>query len=391
MIQLLEAFLAHDYTIIFASTASKTQFSYDLKGMDIEEVPIQLNDSSFDDFVKELKLDAVLFDRFMVEEQFGWRVAENCPEVVRILNTEDLHSLREYRRTCFTNNLRFLQSEYLREDKTKREFASIFRSDLTLLVSSFERGLLENSIGIPSDLLLHLPFMLPEITHDEMIYWPSFDDRSDFISYGNGHHAPNIDSFQQLKHAIWPLIRKALPNARLHIYGAYLPQSIKQLHAPKNGFLVHGWAQNLNELVRRAKVVLAPLNFGAGIKGKLTTAMQCGTPNITTEIGKEGMAEPLPWSGAIGTNAEELANSAIQLYQDREKWEQLQKNGITIINSVFNTVVLQEKLLKRMEHIINNLDTYRSKNIVGSLLHHQTMASTKYMGKWIEEKNKSRK
>ena len=97
MQQLLGAFLRFGYKITFASTASRTEYSLDLEKVGVAEVTIQLNHSSFDDFIKKLLPTIVIFDRFMIEEQFGWRVAEFAPKALRILNTEDLHALRKAR------------------------------------------------------------------------------------------------------------------------------------------------------------------------------------------------------------------------------------------------------------------------------------------------------
>jgi glycosyltransferase involved in cell wall biosynthesis len=355
--------------------------------MGIEEVCIQLNHPSFDLFVRELSPDIVVFDRFMVEEQFGWRIAENSPNALRILNTEDLHSLREYREKCSKKNLKRAIKEWFKEDKTKREIASIYRSDLTLLVSSFENELLENELGINKELLMHLPFMLEVVDSGYVSHWRKFQDRQDFISYGNGRHAPNVDSFGYLKEVIWPLILKELPKAKLHIYGAYLPQHVKQMHHPKTGFLVHGWVEHLEEEVQKARVVLAPLRFGAGIKGKLALAMQNGTPNGTTTIGAEGMSPDTSWSGFVEDDPEAFAQQAVELYHKEDLWYQAQKKGVDIINSNYDKETLTETFFERIEVLWQNLETHRAKNIVGSLLQHQAMAATKYMGKWIEEKN----
>ena len=73
-----------------------------------------------------------MFDRFMVEEQFGWRVAEQCPNALRILDTEDLHCLRKGREKAIKDQALFDKS-YLFNDISKREIASIYRCDLSLL------------------------------------------------------------------------------------------------------------------------------------------------------------------------------------------------------------------------------------------------------------------
>ena len=89
-----------------------------------------LNDSGFDAFVKKLDPNIVLFDRFFTEEQFGWRVTEFAPNALRILDTEDLHSLRQVREQLFKNNIPFTVEKWLQSDVTKREIAAIYRSDL---------------------------------------------------------------------------------------------------------------------------------------------------------------------------------------------------------------------------------------------------------------------
>src|SRR5690606_5459984 len=107
MMQLIEAYISFGYDVTFASACAKTETAFDLKTIGIQTENIQLNHSSFDDFVKQLQPDAVLFDRFMTEEQFGWRVAEQCPNALRILDTEDLHCLRKGRQQALKDGKPF--------------------------------------------------------------------------------------------------------------------------------------------------------------------------------------------------------------------------------------------------------------------------------------------
>ena len=97
MMQLIETFLDRSYQITFASAAAKSPYSAPLKSLSIVEQPIVLNSDSFDDFITQLQPDIVVFDRFMIEEQYGWRVAQQCPSALRVLDTEDLHLLRQAR------------------------------------------------------------------------------------------------------------------------------------------------------------------------------------------------------------------------------------------------------------------------------------------------------
>jgi glycosyltransferase involved in cell wall biosynthesis len=134
---------------------------------------------------------------------------------------------------------------------------------------------------------------------------------------------------------------------------------------------------------------LAPLNFGAGIKGKLTEAMLCGTPSITTSIGVEGMSEQLPWNGFVEDEFSDFALKAKELYTDKSIWEQAQLNGITIINSIYHKEKNAKFLFDKISHIQHNLEKHRTFNFLGSLLQYKTVQASKYMSKWIEQKNKN--
>ncbi|WP_067342778.1 glycosyltransferase family 4 protein, partial [Marinomonas spartinae] len=279
MMQLLNTFRKQDWQITFASPAQPTEHMANLEVIGVQTAQILLNDDSFNQFILDATPDAVIYDRFMMEEQFGWRVETYCPNALRILNTEDLHSLRHARHQAIKQKRPF-QLEDMYNDLGIREIAAILRCDLTLMISEMETKLLIDEFQVPETHLFHLPFMLP--SPQEAASLPSFEARQHFISIGNFRHAPNWDAVLQLKTEIWPHLRKRLPQAELHIYGAYPPPKATQLHNAKDGFLVKGWAENAQTVMQQARLCLAPLRFGAGIKGKLVEAMQMGTPSITT-------------------------------------------------------------------------------------------------------------
>ncbi|SIQ67873.1 Glycosyl transferases group 1 [Maribacter ulvicola] len=386
MMQLLDVFKKQGYSITVGSAASKSDFSADMEALGYQTADIKMNDSSFDVFVTDLNPDVVLFDRFLTEEQFGWRVAENCPDALRILDTEDLHSLRHVREQCFKKDIPFTTDAWLADDKTKREIASIYRCDLSLIISSYELELLTDVLNIDKSLLLLLPFMVNEITSETT--WKTFDERSDFVFIGGGKHAPNIDAVKCLKSTVWPLIHKQLPEAKLHIYGAYLPQQILEMNNPVGGFLVHGRAADANEVMQSAKVCLAPLRFGAGIKGKLLSAIVNSTPSVTTTIGAEGMHGILDWNGYIENDHTAFVKAAVRLYTTQHTWKNAQDQGKILINTLYAKSSLENMLIAQVEQLQKNIATHRKQNFTGALLQHQTMTATKFMSKWIEEKNR---
>ncbi len=387
MLELIDVFQSGDWEVTFASAASDSEYAVDLNAVGVKKAAIKINSSSFDHFVSKLSPDAVVFDRFMTEEQFGWRVAETCPGALRILDTEDLHFLREGRYQAWKEG-RECVTQDLFNDKAKREIASILRCDLSLIISEYEMALLENTFGVDKSLLLYLPFMLDKIGEKDVNNWRAYNNRSHFISIGNFLHEPNWNAVLYLKEEIWPLIRSQLPEAELHIYGAYSSQKVEQLHNPDQGFLVKGRAKNAKEVVSKARVLLAPLRFGAGLKGKLIEAMQCGTPSVTTTVGAEGMNGNLSWPGFISDNSQEFADRAIQLYKNEELWKKKQERGLEIINRRFDREGYSEKIKNRISTLIENIQSHRQQNFMGSILQHHTVASTKFMSKWIEAKNR---
>ncbi|CAM1360899.1 Glycosyltransferase [Tenacibaculum soleae] len=386
MLQLIELFTKNGYKITFASPAQKNEKAIELSELGVEEVAIELNNTSFDDFISELNPNIVLFDRFMMEEQFGWRVAENCPNALRILDTEDLHFLRKTRHQQLKKGEVFSTDALLNSTDAKREIAAILRCDLSLIISSYEMKLLKEVFKIDERLLYHLPFLLDKIDKKVIEKWKNFKERQHFVFIGNFFHAPNIDAVLQLKQ-IWKSIRKQLPKAEIHIYGAYATQQINQLHNKKEGFLVKGFAEDAIKVVQNAKVVLAPIRFGAGIKGKLTEAMVCGTPSVTTLIGAEGMHDGFGWNGFIENDFEVFSNKAIELFTDEKLWKKSQLNGIEIINAIYDKNKIEPFFINQLKKIQENLIEHRQQNFLGSLLQHQTLQATKYMSKWIEAKN----
>jgi glycosyltransferase involved in cell wall biosynthesis len=203
---------------------------------------------------------------------------------------------------------------------------------------------------------------------------------------GNFKHKPNYESVIYLKSEIWPKIRKKLPKAELHVYGAYSNQKIEQLNSKKDGFIIKGWIDDKEEAYINSRVCLAPLLFGAGLKGKLLDSMIFGTPNVTTSIGAEGMTRNNKWNGFIEDDPNKFADKAIELYNHEENWVIFQKNGKEIINNCFNKVKFSKKLQDKISLIATNLSENRKHNFIGQLLQFHTLKSTKYLSKYIEEK-----
>ncbi len=383
MLSLLRLYRQQGWQVEFATPAQPSDHMIDLSLEGISSKNISLNCDSFDTYISEYQPDIVMFDRFMMEEQFGWRVEKNCPNALKVLDTEDLQCLRNARHQAVKGERALTQAD-LFSDIAKREIAAILRCDISLIISSYEMELLQSQFKIDPSILHHLPFMVdlnkcPDQTK-------SFTERQHFMTIGNFRHAPNWDAVLYLQ-KIWPLIRKQLPQAELHIYGSYPPPKATALNNPKTGFLIKGWAEDAYQVMEQSRVCLAPIRFGAGIKGKLLDAMIMQTPSVTTSVGSEGMLNDEPWPGDITDDVECFAQAAVRLYQEESLWLEAQGNASGLLTARYNGETLGIEWMKKLSETLNNLAEHRLNNFTGAMLKHHSMASTKYMSQWIAAKN----
>lgn len=384
---LIDAFIDSGWEIVFCSTSKKNEHSLNLEARGIRTEQMHFNDPLFDLFISQELPDYVIFDRFLTEEQFGWRVQHFSPNSIRIIDTIDLHFLRREREKHLKAGMSLPDlgecKFNLSTPDAFREVAAIYRSDCSLIISDFEMNLLVERLKVPQNLLFLSRFQYPELAP-----FPSFEERSNFVMIGNFRHPPNLDALHWLKKDIWPRIHRHLPLAQVHIFGAYPTKEIMNLTDSKTGFIVKGPAEDQFQTLRQYRINLAPLRFGAGIKGKITDGWWTGTPVITTSIGAEGMSNDLPWGGEISDSLDEFILKSVELYQMKDKWEKKQAQGKIIIEELYSRVPHAEDFIQTLDTLKQNLIQFRRENFIGGMLNHHLHKSTKYFSLWIESKNK---
>ena len=387
MMQILTSLSKSEYQITFACAAQTNEHSTDLKNLGVKTERIQLNCNSFNSFVKALNPEIVLFDRFSTEEQFGWRIQEELPNSLRILDTEDLHFLRAAREKTFKqvgfpySHEQTIESA-LELDITYREIAAMLRCDVNLIISKFEVQILKRHFPIPETQFFYLP-LLPFGDKVNL----SFSERKDFIFAGNFLHQPNKDAFHYL-HLLWPKIKQQLPEANLNIYGAYADKSIVQLNNVESGFLVHGWVKDLSIEIAKSRMLIAPLRFGAGLKSKILEALNVGTPVATTSIGAEGIEQKSNFSGVIGDCDDEWMSAIVNIYKNESAWKPENAKALKTIYTKFQGKEL-ENFPVMIQAKLEQLTSNRKNQFLQKLVLHETLKSSKYLSKWIIEKNKA--
>lgn len=382
ILQLINCLLSAEFQVVIASAATESTLSADCLSLGVQTHTIKLNDASFDDFIKTVNPELVIFDKYISEEQYGWRVATYCPDAIRVLDTVDLHCLRSARAEKCKVPKRELM---LNNPIALREIAAIYRSDLSLFVAEYEIELLINHFKVPSVLLYYHPLTVDTLQSPSE---KSFAHRKDFIAIGSFLHPPNWDAVLTLKNKLWPSIRQHLPKATLNIFGSYPPPKAIALTNPKERFIVKGFVENDFDAMQQSRVHLAPLRFGAGIKSKCVLAFRAGTPTITTSIGAEGLMPSDHWAGRICENDKTFIEAAIHFYQNESAFIEARNQSKLIINH-FYFKRWNASLIDTLKSIKKELKPHRARNFTGQMLLHHQHLSTRYMAKWIEAKNQT--
>ncbi|GAB4380276.1 MAG: glycosyltransferase family 4 protein [Salibacteraceae bacterium] len=376
MMQLMLHF-SLDGEVWFACHAGKTGNEANLKSSGINERQIILNSDTFDEWVSALKPDVVVFDRFITEEQYGWRVARSAPQALRILDTEDLHFLRKSRQHQVKNGLK--EPDFFCDDTVIRELASIYRSDLSLIISKYELELLTGYFGVPPKLLMYLPFFETTPGSHKSA---GFCERGGLAFIGHARHEPNRDAMDHLCKDILPLVRKKLPSIELHLAGAYMSNHLKSKLAKVPGVVVYGFVPDAREFIARHRLLVAPIRFGAGLKGKIVDAFATNTPVITTPVGAEGFSA-VDWPGAVVDNTNGFVKAVVEGYTNRSTWERWRAQCARHYAEFTVQKGHAQKLNDRLVELAMHIDEHRRSNLIGRILAHQSMRSTEYFSKWL--------
>ncbi|MDT0594175.1 glycosyltransferase [Glaciecola petra] len=414
----IQSCLAAGYHVHFCSAAETTPNSFDLNSEGVSCFSCKLNCESFNKQVQTINPDLVIFDRFMCFEQFAWRVKEQCPDALLVLDAEDLHFLRQARQMlhkqstlhkfdshCEHHN--FMQSNDICNELTllcgensvfARELACIYQADITLLLSDFEANLLHSLFAIPQKQLFHHAFFIDSTSaycfNSKHEHKPirTFEQRQDFMFIGSYRHAPNVDSLKLLSEHLWPAIYDKLkhvePKISCHVYGSYLSPKAKHYAKPKIGLHVYDQAPDQFEVISRAKVMLAPIPYGAGVKGKLLDAIMTGTPSVTSPIGAEGIPCET-WPGAICENNKSFIDAAVALYTNQDSWSLAHSHAkLTLEDHIASSEHAKKGLLSVLQSTVQNIQTHRQHLFVQSILWNKLFLASKYMSQWIEAKNR---
>ena len=223
-----------------------------------------------------------------------------------------------------------------------RELEAINGCDASILVSEQEFEAVKDEL--PPEKLHILPLILDVPGTDKQ-----FHERKDIVFVGGFQHSPNVDAVKYFVSEIMPLVRQELPEARFHVVGSKPTEEILALAT--DDVIVTGFVENLTPLLDKMRVSVAPLRYGAGIKGKIGTAMAAGLPVVATSLAVEGMLLNDNETVLVADEAEDFVNALVRVYKNKRFWNQLSQNGLEFAKQNWGG----ESLWNQLSKIINSL------------------------------------
>ena len=272
------------------------------------------------------RFQVVMLVRHHVASQCLPLLRRHAPRARTVFDTVDLHYLRERRGAELGGDARLLRNA---ERTRASELAVMAATDVTLLVSAAEqRQLAVDAPQVQVELLSNL--------HEVAGRGLDFAQRHDLVFVGGFRHPPNLDAMQWFIGEVFPLVRAQLPQIGFHCIGADPPDSLQALAAKQPGVQVHGYVPDVLPWMQGCRIAVAPLRFGAGVKGKINLSMAHGQPVVATTCAAEGMHLHDGHDVLVADDAAAFAAAVVRLHDDEALWRQLSAAGLRNIEQHFS-------------------------------------------------------
>ena len=285
------------------------------------------------------RYDLVMLFRVGVATKHIKNVRKLCPQAKVIFHTVDLHFLRMLRQADVDNNPAIRTAA---EETRLLELEMVQAADVSTVVSDYELTLLSSLL--PQNKIRLLPFSR-NIEGTTVSYY----ERNDIVFVGGFQHQPNADAVKYFVSDVMPLIRQSLPGVRFYIAGSNTPSWMHALAS--DDVIVTGYIRDLTKFLSNMRISVAPLRYGAGIKGKVGAALASGLPVVASPMAIEGMSLTDGEDILIADGAQAFADAVVKLYQDEALWEQLSKNGLSIAQNAWGV----ESAWKNLSTVLNEI------------------------------------
>jgi len=263
------------------------------------------------------RYDLAFLYRSAVMERHANTLRRYCPKIKLLFSPVDLHFLRMKREAELKSDNNKLQAAELMKLQEYRAFGE---ADATIVHSTIELQLLLKDF--PKENIHLFPLVL-DVTGSDV----AFSQRKDVVFVGGYDHSPNVDAVQYFVADIMPGLRERLPNVRFHVVGSNVPKEIKVLAC--DDVLITGFVDELGPLLDSMRVSVAPIRFGAGIKGKIGSAMVAGLPVVASSVAVEGMSLSHGQNVLVADSVDNYIDMIAMIYESESLWQTISTNALT--------------------------------------------------------------
>ncbi len=287
-------------------------------GCPLEAEPIDLKA-----ILQGTSFDLAWLSFYEIAEQYLPEIRQWSPQTIIMIDTVDIHFVREERQAALANDPKLTEKA---KTTKQRELAIYTQADWLMAVTPDDEAVLHRFLADKETLVLPL-------IHAQQPDGPGFAERHDLLFVGNFHHPPNADAMLYFCKEVLPKVQARIPEVGLTIVGDSPPPEIKAL--ANDRVTVTGYVIETEPYITAHRISVAPLRYGAGMKGKIGEALSHGLPVVTTTIGGEGMGLTDGEQVLIADEAQGMADKICRLYQDQGLWQKLAVNGKTYIEDHF--------------------------------------------------------
>ena len=261
------------------------------------------------------EFDIVMLSRHYVAADHIDAVRRFAPEARVVFDTVDLHFLREERLAALDGGRATVLAARVRRDE---ELALIGKADVTLVVSDVEQAVLR-------ELAPDANVRVMTNVHALSASVAPWRDRRHLVFIGGFRHPPNVDAMLWYVREVVPHLRRRLPGVKTHVIGSEVTPSIRALAA--DDVVVLGHVGDLEPYLQGCRLSIAPLRYGAGVKGKVNLAMSYGLPVVATSAAVEAMHLVDGDDVIVADDAEAFAAAVQRVYDDEALWNRLSEGG----------------------------------------------------------------
>jgi glycosyltransferase involved in cell wall biosynthesis len=285
--------------------------------------------------------DIVMLCRVNVAAPLIDLVRRCAPRAKILFDTVDLHFLRETREAELFNSCSLADKA---AGTRKVELGVIRQADATALRSTYEMELLKEIV--PDARLLNFP-IVRKVHGPSPVAWK---DRRDVVFIGGFAHPPNADAVKYFVSEVWPILRDSGFSERFIIAGSNMPDEIAELAA--DDIVVRGFVEDLSDIFGKCRLSVAPLRYGAGMKGKVVTSLSYGVPCVATQIAAEGSGLVHNKNILVADDATKMAGMIRQLCNDQRLWEKLSQSGLSFCEERFSIKATREIIDKAFAELL---------------------------------------